>query len=43
MANASITSDAKSRTISASGTPLTLTAQTFHEAFAGGKAVFEAG
>ena len=45
MANASVSSDAKSRTISVSGAPLTLaaqTAQTFNEAFAGGKAVFGA-
>jgi hypothetical protein len=42
----SVSSDPKTRTITLSGTPLTLTAataQTFNEAFAGGKAVFGAG
>jgi hypothetical protein len=46
MARASIASDPKSRTISVSGAALTLnaqSAQTFNEAFAGGKAVFGAG
>jgi hypothetical protein len=46
MARASIASEPKSRTISVSGAPLTLaaqTAQTFNEAFAAGKAVFGAG
>lgn len=41
-----VASDPKSRTISVSGAPLTLTAQTaqtFNEAFAGGKAVFGTG
>jgi hypothetical protein len=42
----SVSSDPKSRAISVAGAPLTLTAataQTFNEAFAGGKAVFGAG
>lgn len=42
----SVSSDPKARTIGVSGAPLTLeaqTAQTFNEAFAGGKAVFGAG
>jgi hypothetical protein len=46
MSRASVSSEAKSRTISVSGAPLTLaaqTAQTFNEAFAAGKAVFGAG
>jgi hypothetical protein len=46
MTRASVASEAKSRTISVSGAPLTLaaqTAQTFNEAFAAGKAVFGAG
>ncbi len=46
MARASVSSEPKSRTISVSGAPLTLdaqTAQTFNEAFAQGKAVFGAG
>jgi hypothetical protein len=46
MARASVASEPKSRTISVSGAPLTLaaqTAQTFNEAFAAGKAVFGAG
>jgi hypothetical protein len=46
MGGASVLSDPKSRTISVSGAVFTLdaqTAQTFNEAFAGGKAVFGAG
>ena len=46
MARAAISSEPKSRTISVSGAPLTLaaqTAQTFNEAFAAGKAVFGRG
>jgi hypothetical protein len=42
----SVSSDPKTRAINVSGAPLTLaaqTAQTFNEAFAGGKAVFGAG
>jgi hypothetical protein len=46
MSRASVASEPKSRTISVGGAPLTLaaqTAQTFNEAFAGGKATFAAG
>jgi hypothetical protein len=46
MARAAIASEPKSRTISVSGAPLTLTAQTaqsFNEAFAAGKATFASG
>ncbi|HXS34730.1 MAG TPA: hypothetical protein VN758_13245 [Solirubrobacterales bacterium] len=46
MTRASVSSEPKSRTISVAGAPLTLnaqTAQTFNEAFGGGKAVFGAG
>ena len=46
MSRASVSSEPKSRTISVSGAPLTLaaqTAQTFNDAFAKGKAVFGAG
>jgi hypothetical protein len=46
MARASVSSEPKSRTISVAGAPLTLaaqTAQTFNEAFAGGKATFAPG
>lgn len=46
MSRAAISSEPKSRTVSVSGAPLTLaaqTAQTFNEAFAAGKAVFGAG
>jgi hypothetical protein len=46
MTRAAVSSDAKSRTISVSGAPLTLaaqTAQTFNEAFAAGKPTFAAG
>lgn len=46
MSRATVSSEAKSRTVSVSGAPLTLaaqTAQTFNEAFAAGKAVFGAG
>lgn len=46
MARASIASDPKSRTVSVASAPLTLSAQSaqsFNEAFAGGKAAFAAG
>ena len=46
LTRASVASEPKSRTISVSGAPLTLTAQsaqTFNEAFAAGKAVFGVG
>lgn len=46
MAGAAVSSDPKGRTVSVSGAPLTLSAQSaqsFNEAFAGGKAEFAAG